>query len=360
LAVLANSDIVLTTYHTLTAEFSAKKSPIHNITWFRIVLDEAHIIRRRATVLYKTVFDLNAKFRWCLTGSPIQNMLEDIGALFTFIKAAPFDSIATFRHYIVTPFLEGDERRTIASERLGLLLDSVCLRRTRDLLHLPDPSDITCSVDLSAEERDQYDTTKKMMIQSLRHSIGEADKRHLFGMFQAQLQLRILSNHGTFQQPFSWTNPRNLQMEQEDALCSVGHNGDIVCSRCRQAMPLLGTNRVTRKYAETCAHVLCSECVDETVQDVSTDDRLVFKCPLCYAPGRGSTKRAIDADRTSAGERNDSYFRPYGYSSKMAAIMTDVQKDLWKTKRWVFLDSPKPILTLAVSYFPVGPARWTW
>ena len=157
MAVLANSDIVLTTYHTLAAEFSAKKSPIHNITWFRIVLDEAHIIRRRATVLYKTVFDLNANFRWCLTGSPIQNMLEDIGALFTFIKAAPFDSIATFRHYIVTPFLEGDERRTIASERLGLLLDSVCLRRTRDLLHLPDPRDIIRSVELSTEERDQYE-----------------------------------------------------------------------------------------------------------------------------------------------------------------------------------------------------------
>jgi SWI/SNF-related matrix-associated actin-dependent regulator of chromatin subfamily A3 len=333
LAVLANSDIVLTTYHTLAAEFSAKKSPIHNIMWFRIVLDEAHIIRRRATVLYKTVFDLNANFRWCLTGSPIQNMLEDIGALFTFIKAAPFDSIATFRHYIVTPFLEGDERRSIASERLGLLLDSVCLRRTRGLLHLPDPRDVIRSVELSTEERDQYETTKKMMIQTLRHSIGGADKKHLFGMFQAQLQLRILSNHGTFQQPFSWANPRNLQMEQEDALCSVGHDGDIVCSQCRQAMPLLGTNRVARNYSETCAHVLCSECVDEKIQEASSNDRLVFKCPLCYPPGRGSTKRAIDADRTSAGERNDSYFRPYGYSSKMAAIMADVQKDLWKTKR---------------------------
>lgn len=78
LEFLTNSDIVLTTYHTLAADFAAKKSPIHNIAWFRIVLDEAHIIRRRATVLYKTVFDLTGNFRWCLTGSPIQNMLEDI------------------------------------------------------------------------------------------------------------------------------------------------------------------------------------------------------------------------------------------------------------------------------------------
>lgn len=152
LPVLADSDIVLTTYHTLAADFAAKKSPIHNITWFRIVLDEAHIIRRRSTFLYKTVFDLSASFRWCLTGSPIQNMLEDIGALFTFIKAAPFDSIATFRQFVVNPFLEEGERRVIASERLSLLLDSVCLRRTRDLLYLPDPRGIIRSVEFSSEE----------------------------------------------------------------------------------------------------------------------------------------------------------------------------------------------------------------
>lgn len=263
-------------------------------------------------------------------------MLEDIGALFTFIKAAPFDSIATFRHFIVTPFLEGDERRTIASERLSLLLDSVCLRRTRDLLHLPDPREITRPVELSKEEQSQYNTTMKMMGQALRQKVGEGDKKHLFGMFQAQLQLRILANHGTFQQPFSWNDPRNMQMEREDALCSVGQNGDIVCSRCRQTMPLLGTNRVTRKYPETCAHVLCSECMDEKIQEGATDSDLVFKCPLCYPIGPGSTKKAIDTDRASAGERHDNYFRPLGYSSKMAAIMEDVQEDLWTTKSIIF------------------------
>ena len=38
--VLADSDIVLTTYHTLAADFGAKKSPNHRIAWFRVVLDE--------------------------------------------------------------------------------------------------------------------------------------------------------------------------------------------------------------------------------------------------------------------------------------------------------------------------------
>jgi SWI/SNF-related matrix-associated actin-dependent regulator of chromatin subfamily A3 len=38
--ILADADIILTTYHTLAADFAAKKGPIHEIAWYRIVLDE--------------------------------------------------------------------------------------------------------------------------------------------------------------------------------------------------------------------------------------------------------------------------------------------------------------------------------
>jgi SWI/SNF-related matrix-associated actin-dependent regulator of chromatin subfamily A3 len=41
--VLADSDIVLTTYHTLAADFAAKRSPNHDIGWFRVVLDEGKL-----------------------------------------------------------------------------------------------------------------------------------------------------------------------------------------------------------------------------------------------------------------------------------------------------------------------------
>lgn len=193
------------------------------------------------------------------------------------------------------------------------------------------------SIELSGEERVQYDTTKKTMIRALRQNVGEAHKKPFFGMFQAQLQLRILCNHGTFQQPFSWTNPRNLQMEREDALCAVGQNGNITCSLCLQIMPLQGTTRVARRYPETCAHVLCSECVDERVQEGGIESLLGFKCPLCYPTGSRSMQKEIDADRAFLGQRDDSYLRLQGHSSKMAAIMADVQEDLWDTKRWAHM-----------------------
>lgn len=38
--VLADSDIVLSTYHTISYESADKKSPLWQIRWFRVILDE--------------------------------------------------------------------------------------------------------------------------------------------------------------------------------------------------------------------------------------------------------------------------------------------------------------------------------
>jgi len=45
-ALIKDSDIVLTTYHTLAADFAAKKGPIHAIAWYRVVLDEGRHTKR--------------------------------------------------------------------------------------------------------------------------------------------------------------------------------------------------------------------------------------------------------------------------------------------------------------------------
>ena len=220
------------------------------------------MIRRQATTLYRAVFELDARFRWCLTSTPIQNRLEDIGALFAFIRARPFEAMATFRRFIAIPFDESEDRRAVASQRLALLLDSVCLRREKDLLNLPERQDRTQLIELSPEERDQYDSAKRTLIRTVQQRAGELASKRIFGMFQAQLQLRILCNHGTFQPQFSWTT-RNLLAEREDALGLVGHDGELSCSSCRQVVPVLGSNRIYRANAEVCGHVLCSECLNE-------------------------------------------------------------------------------------------------
>ncbi|KUI66104.1 hypothetical protein VM1G_11431 [Cytospora mali] len=260
---LLDADIVITTYNTLSIEYKSKPSILHDTEWFRVVLDEAHIIRRQATIFYKACYDLTALTRWCLTGTPIQNRVEDIGTLFAFIRARPFHSLATFRQFMVIPYDEGGERRRIACERLVLVLDSLCLRRTKELLHLPGRKDKVVPVILKGKERDQYKSTKRIMDRILRQSSGLYDHINRFGMFQAMLQLRIFCNHGTFQRPFSWNTISQRDM-REAAISALGQNGETHCSGCKLPMPVLGSNRIYRVFVEDCAHVLCSECLEDS------------------------------------------------------------------------------------------------
>lgn len=262
-----------------------------------------------------------------MTGTPIQNKLEDIGSLLAFLKLEPFHSLATFRRFIASPYDEGGKRRTSAIERFTRLLDSVCLRRTKDLLHLPDLQHFTRIIRLSSEERRQYDQTQKTMFRAVRHQNGMLDQKSTLGMFQVQLQLRILCNHGTWQQPFSWNRRKLHLLDEREALeASLGRGGEATCSGCKQTMPLFGAGATFRRYHE-CRHVLCSECVEENVED---DDQVVSsRCPLCMPLWKASTG-TIRAKHTS---QEDMYFRPSGMSTKMATLMNDVMTQVLDTKR---------------------------
>ena len=231
-----------------------------------------------------------------------------------------------FRRFISIPYEDGDDHRSLALQRLRLLIDSVCIRRTRDLLELPEGQSRVRTVTFSEEERNQYEQTKQTMIRAIRQRAGEYDQNRNFGMFQAQLQLRILCNHGTFQHRFSWARKRrDLLDEREFTLCSLGRNGETSCSSCGQCMPVLSSKTVSRRFGSTCIHTICSECLKEDMENMSKKADTTAPCPLC------SLDEVEDniSDLTSA---NDDYFFSKGHSSKMTALMADVQHELWESK----------------------------
>ena len=65
------------------------KSPLHQISWFRIVLDEAHMIKDRSTQTAKAVFNLVSMYKWCLSGTPLQNRVGELYSLVRFLRFDP-------------------------------------------------------------------------------------------------------------------------------------------------------------------------------------------------------------------------------------------------------------------------------
>lgn len=67
------SPIVLTTYNMLLS----KDCPLKNISWNRIIFDEAHHLRNSNTKRYRSCKQVKARIRWLVTGTPVQNRKQD-------------------------------------------------------------------------------------------------------------------------------------------------------------------------------------------------------------------------------------------------------------------------------------------
>eukprot|EP01125_Pyxidicula_operculata_P011048 TRINITY_DN360_c9_g1_i1.p1 TRINITY_DN360_c9_g1~~TRINITY_DN360_c9_g1_i1.p1 ORF type:complete len:1084 (-),score=287.94 TRINITY_DN360_c9_g1_i1:89-3340(-) len=128
---LSDHNIVLTTYSTLAAEYPAKERNVGllNVDWLRVVIDEAHMIKDRSTRNAKAVFSLKSERRWAVTGTPIQNKLDDMFSLLHFIRADPYSDLTWWNNTIMRPIRSKDQR---GFSRLQSVLRKVLLRRVKD------------------------------------------------------------------------------------------------------------------------------------------------------------------------------------------------------------------------------------
>jgi SWI/SNF-related matrix-associated actin-dependent regulator of chromatin subfamily A3 len=313
----------------------------------------AHIIRRKGTLFNRAVSELSAKSRWCLTGTPIQNKFEDIGALFAFIRARPFHNIGMFRKLIANPFNESGKRRAIAVRRLVTLLDSLCIRRTKERLHLPQAEDLRKELTFSPAEQQQYDKTVRDMSRCLKQQVGNSKSMNDFGLFQINLQLRILCNHGTHQQPFAWKRNawlENMRDMREFALTSMVATGEVVCSYCKETMPITSARNIYRMYGEQCRHAICDLCSVASLDEDAEDGDFEIQCPIC-----AQTELLRDVKSRPAAKRvlDEHYFQPNGYSTKMACLVADLLENISDKKRhvsYVFSSKHKELTVASIVF----------
>lgn len=231
-----------------------------------------------------------------------------------------------------------------------MLLEALCLRRTREVLDLPKTRQITRRLEFTKAERDQYEKTRSIIVRNMEHRMGEVEKSSQFGTFQLWLQLRIVCNHGTYQKLFSW-HRRNLLDEREATIGYLCQYGEITCVGCESPMPVLGHDWSKKMFKDECSHVLCKQCIDDA--NFSESSASQERCPVCVRWYQAPSASEDDEDtsrkkrkRTSAtNDDHEHYFNNEGHSTKIRALVEDVQKDLWTTKRYGFLDSTWPNLT---------------
>ncbi|KAK3984615.1 SNF2 family N-terminal domain-containing protein [Cladorrhinum sp. PSN332] len=220
---LVKADLVLTTYQTLVAD-SHGLGLLQQMHWFRVVLDEAHWIRNSTSKQFRAASTLATQRRWCITGTPIQNKLDDLAALALFLRLPPFPDKEGFQKHILAPL---SQRGPNFSKPLRAYLKAYCLRRTEKYLDLPRASNRKIELEFSPEEQTLYqrtlDQARREIDEVVSKRSGTLKKYNI--LFQAIVKIRMLCNHGTL--PSSSTTPSQLTLpEQEVNVCEMCMTND--------------------------------------------------------------------------------------------------------------------------------------
>ncbi|KAE8144282.1 SNF2 family N-terminal domain-containing protein [Aspergillus avenaceus] len=269
-------------------------SIIHSITYHRLILDEAHSIKQRTTSVARACFALKANYKWCLSGTPVQNRIGEFFSLLRFLEVRPFacyfckqcqcqqlhwsqniekrcthcmhsgfSHVSIFNQEILNPITERNnpEARREALSKLRLITDRIMLRRVkRDhaaSMELPPKRVILHNEFFGEIERD---FSRSIMTNSTRQfdtyvsrGVMLNNYANIFGLI---MQMRQVANHPDL------------------ILKKHAHSGQniLVCSICDEP--------AEEAIRSRCHHEFCRRCAKDYVQSFNAGSTI--DCPRCH------------------------------------------------------------------------------
>ncbi|KAH8099375.1 SNF2 family N-terminal domain-containing protein [Cristinia sonorae] len=248
-------------------------SALQSVNWFRVVLDEAHSIKETNTVACRACCDLYADRRLCLTGTPVQNKLDDVFALIKFLRLSPFDDKSIWTEFIGTPVKYG---QPIGVARLQTIMKCITLRRTKEskaengekILALPPRRDELRYLKFDAQEQaiyDQFFTESKAEFNELSDK-NEVMKNYV-GILQKILRLRQICDH------FELVKNKGLGLIGDGQALDIPNYEDLAATISSQGIDLARASALFALLREA-GTAQCVECGHElgTVDTAQADN----------------------------------------------------------------------------------------
>ncbi|PTB69101.1 hypothetical protein BBK36DRAFT_1193156 [Trichoderma citrinoviride] len=286
---LKQYDVVITTYQILVSEHGKSQDDdqmgCFGLHWWRVILDEAHTIKNRNAKATKACCALRSEYRWCLSGTPLQNNLEELQSLVHFLRIRPYDDIKAWKEQIELPMKGG--KGHIALRRLHSFLRCFMKRRTKDILKVDgaltpggvptadgaapvggfrhtNRKVVTVATELSPAERKFYQKLEARADQSMTRMMKE--KISYANAFTLLLRLRQACNH-----------PKLLEGklgEDKDALSTDSGNTKQQDADVDSVVDLFSGMGITTKHCSICGRPVekkerqagsdnCAECASD-------------------------------------------------------------------------------------------------
>jgi SNF2 family DNA or RNA helicase len=168
-ARLPAAQVVIVSYPLLVRELERFSEQEYHY----VILDEAQAIKNPRSQAHGAVKALNARHRLCLSGTPVENHLGELWALFEFLMPGFLGDLPSFRARYVSPEREGDTFPAIAS--LRRVVAPFVLRRMKEHVarELPPKTEIVRAVELEGDQRDLYESIRLAAHGDVRRAIRQ-------------------------------------------------------------------------------------------------------------------------------------------------------------------------------------------
>ncbi|KAG0668444.1 DNA helicase rad5 [Maudiozyma exigua] len=334
---------------------------LFSLSFYRIVLDEGHMIRNRQTITSKAIMQLTGKCKWVLTGTPIINRLDDMYSLVKFLNLEPWSQIGFWKQFISIPFENKNFKQ--AFDVVNSIMEPVFLRRTKHmkdangkpLVDLPPKEVIVEKLKLSEKQDIVYKHLLNRAEDSVKLGLERGDLLKKYSTILVNiLRLRqvccdvsligsqdendedlsnnnaMLSNGSDVAALLKDSKSDNVEetfseIELQEAIKIINerydfNNDDISleCSICTtEPIPL------DKILFTECEHPFCKECLLEYCEYQKIKN-LDLKCPLCRH--EISKNKLLTLQKKENGEYEPVHYNSDSRSSKIVALANHLQQ----------------------------------
>jgi len=166
--LLKKTDVVVTSYSILRRDID----DLAKLRFRYVILDEAQYIKNWTTSTAKSAKQLKSDHRLALSGTPIENHLVDLWAIFDFLAPNFLGKLSEFQKNYVKPIEDGDDK---ALETLRARIRPFIMRRRKEDVasELPPKTEQTIFVQLGRSQLGLYNRILKAAKSEIDTRIGE-------------------------------------------------------------------------------------------------------------------------------------------------------------------------------------------
>ncbi|KAH0700874.1 hypothetical protein KY284_015089 [Solanum tuberosum] len=325
-------------------DFDPNCGTLAKVSWFRVILDEAQTIKNHRTQVARACCSLRAKRRWCLSGTPIQNAIDELFSYFRFLRYDPYAEYKSFCTQIKFPIAINSIN---GYKKLQAILRAIMLRRTKGtvidgepIINLPPKTIQLKKVAFSSEERAFYNKLEaESRSQFKAYAAAGTVKQNYANILLMLLRLRQACDHPKLVKRESYNSvgrasseiAKKLPKEMVENLLKQLETSLVTCSVC---------DDVPEDAVVTmCGHVFCNQCVsdyltgeDNTCPTPGCREQLGPEAVYSKAALKKCVTGDVNGDPSSLSEFDEKSIMENEYSSSKIRTAIEILESCCKSK----------------------------